>query len=200
MGASTKTSTLTRRQLIARMGWWALGIGIALLVPGWLLSWSVLLAWGELCVLLGAIWWLCSLFTSREPVRKAQRQYLRHMLPAMVGYVLAITVVSVSSRMDWPTWARTLVAVLPVLPMIWVVVSMWRMIQRSDELERRIHMDAIYVSCGITGVASFAVGMLELVDVWRPEGGLFWVLPAMFAVYGVAQWWGRRKYGFGDED
>src|SRR5699024_3559782 len=129
------------------------------------------------------------------PMSRANRRYIRSAMPAMGAYLLAILVLSTAQHADIATWLKAVVALLPVLPMIWVVFSMWQLLRDSDELERRGGMESIYISCGVVGLATFAGGMFQMMGLLKLPDALFFVLPAMFAVYGVAQWFVRRKYG-----
>ncbi|HEX7340578.1 MAG TPA: hypothetical protein VF271_11675 [Rhodanobacteraceae bacterium] len=197
---------LTNRRLMWLLAWWALGIGLVLCVIGWGLwagpGWAIFrdVLWlGVVCVLLGVIWALCAPRQSTELVSRAYRRYVRTFVPAMVGYVLAIFVMSSVDKGALPLWARVLLGLLPVLPMLWVVVVMWRFMHDSDELERRVQQEAVYATCGVVGVVSFALGLLQAVGALSLEVGLIYVLPAMFAVYGVANWWCRRKYGLTED-
>ncbi len=195
-GQTDAVPTLTKRRLFRRMGVGAAVVGLLLLALGWRYAWPDARKIGYVCAGLGAFWLLWSFRLGDEPMRPAYRSYLRQFLPAMAVYLLAIVVLETVSRQGLPVWAGALVAMLPVVPMVWVVVSMWRLVRSLDELERRIQVEAIYLTCGIVGLLSFAVGMLEQVGVIVLENGLILVLPAMFAVYGAAGWFCRRKYGF----
>jgi hypothetical protein len=185
---------MSKRRSTVVMGGWALGVGMTLALLGWWL-WRPLMWLGVLCAGLGVIWLLASRFSSKDPMTGAHRRYLRALFPAMGAYVVAIFVYGSLAHAGLPTWARALIALLPVLPVAWVVVSLWRYVRGSDELEQRVQIESIYITCGVVGVASFFVGMLESAGVVQLSSGLLLVLPAMFLVYGLVGWWCRRKYG-----
>lgn len=185
---------LTRRRLFRRMGLWAIGIGAVLLATGWWL-WPPLVPAGWPVLLVGAIWLLLSPWISNDPVRPAGLRYLRAGLPAFGGYVAALLVVRLAREFDLPAWAMALLAMLPVLPMVWMVFAMWRLARDSDELERRVVLEAAFVTSGVAGLLTFAAGMLQVVGVLDAGKWLIFVLPLMFFVFGVASWWSGRKYG-----
>lgn len=187
---------MSKRRLFRRMGIGVCVVGLLLLALGRVGSWPGMDRFGYVCVGGGLFWWLWSSRLSDEPMRPAYRRYLRQFIPAMIGYVLAIVVFEFVAQHGLPVWTNALAAILPALPMVWVVVSMWRLVRDMDELERRIQLEAIYLTCGIVGLLSFVAGMLEQVGVIVLENGLILVLPAMFGVYGLAGWFCRRKYGF----
>jgi hypothetical protein len=186
--------SISKRRSTMVIGAWALGTGIPLALIGWWLR-QPLMWLGVLCAGLGVIWLLTSRLTSNDPITGAHRRYLRAFFPAMGAYVVAIFVYGYLRDAGLPVWARVLTALLPVLPIAWVVVSLWRYVRGSDELEQRVQIESIYITCGVVGVASFFVGMLESAGVVQLSSGLILVLPAMFLVYGVVGWWCRRKYG-----
>lgn len=190
----TGAKPMSKRGFFLRLSLWTLALGVVLLAVGWWL-WHPVMQFGWLCLLLGVLWLISVPRISKEPMRPAGRRYLRTMLPAMGGYVLAIFMLGLFRHEALPIWARVLLALLPVLPIGWVVVAMWRVARDSDELERRIQLESVFVTCGAVGLAAFAVGMLEMARVVHLDAGLFWVLPAMFLVYGIANWRCRRKYG-----
>lgn len=190
----------TGKQLLWRLGWWALGIGIALWLAGWVGGWRTPVVLGWVGCFLGVIYLIAGRFSPNqaEPLSAAHRRYFRHFIPAIVAYVLALVLVTSLDNhglVPW-AWARALLSLLPVVPIVWLVWALWRLVQDVDELERRIQMESIYLTCGITGILSFAGGMLEMAGVFQLKGGLMYVLPLMFLVYGVTHWWSRRKYGF----
>lgn len=185
---------MTKRRLFRWMGASAIGIGVALLLMGWWL-WPLLVRMGWPTVGVGLAWLLLSPWMSKEPMRPAGLRYLRTLLLAMGGYFAALCVVSLSRGLAMPTWAMGLLAMLPVLPMAWVMFAMWRVTRDSDELERRIVLEAAFITGGVVGLLTFAVGMLQIVDVLHAGKWLFLILPLMFLVFGVTTWWVRRKYG-----
>ncbi|HEX7340811.1 MAG TPA: hypothetical protein VF269_00905 [Rhodanobacteraceae bacterium] len=186
--------SVSMRRYMLRIALWSLGIGVVLALAGWWM-WRPVFYLGCVMGLLG-VGWLAGLpMQSRDPVTPAFRHYIRTVLPAMGGYVLAVLVFDVVKVSLLPPWARVLVALLPVLPMVWVVFAMWRYTVQIDELERRVQLEAVFLTCGVVGLLAFAVGMLEMTRIVTLRAGLFYVLPLMFLVYGIANWWCRRKYG-----
>lgn len=91
---------------------------------------------------------------------------------------------------------RALFAVLPALPVIGVIMAMaWRVLG-SDELEQRIHMNALGIATAIVCVASVVVGFLAMAHVVALGGdALFWVFPLVCLSYGASRWLLARRYG-----
>lgn len=200
------TKPWSKQRLMRVAGVWATALGAVLValavifavaVPGvYPIVGYLLFPIGGSCLFVGLVWLVTSVWASKDPLSAATRRYLRHVFPAMGGYVLAIVALTIVTRADMAVWLKALVALIPVLPMVWVVFSMWRFVRDSDELERRIQMESFYVTCGIVCLLSFAGGMLEIVEVVQIKAGLFYVLPLMFLVYGLVHWITQRRYGF----
>jgi hypothetical protein len=113
----------------------------------------------------------------------AARAYMIQFLSAMGAYSILI-IVSVTLLINNPTasW-RGLVAVLPVIPATLVVLAVVRYIGRMDELQRRIHLDAIGFAFGATALLTFTWGLLE--NAGFPRLSMVWVLPLMAALWGI---------------
>jgi len=88
--------------------------------------------------------------------------------------------------------AAPAVALLPMLPVVLGVIVMVRMIDALDELQRRIQVQALGFSALVTGLGSFAYGLLERTGL--PPLSLTWVLPAMIWLWGIGHFVARRRY------
>ena len=130
-------------------------------------------------------------------MRPVHRRYLREFIPAMVGYVLLILGSVYWLRFGQPpaNW-RPVIALLPVFPIILVMRAMVRVIRDSDELERRIELEAVAISALLVGTGFFSAGLLAGAKVIALDGDAVavWVLPALCAIYGIAKCWAVRRY------
>src|SRR4249920_2935919 len=125
-------------------------------------------------------------------MRPVHRRYLREFIPAMLGYVLLIL-----GSMSWlrygqpPANWRPVIALLPVLPILLVMRAMVRVIRDSDELERRIELEAVAISALLVGTGFFSAGLLAAAQVIALDGDAvaIWVLPALCGLYGIAKCW-----------
>lgn len=134
--------------------------------------------------------------SGRDPNRMLQRRYLREFLPAMLGYVFVLPIsIILLLRVDLPTGWKVVVALLPVLPMAFVVRAMLRHMLRQDELQQRIELQAVAIACAVIGLASFSLGFLQNVRVLpSPTWAMLWVLPLMIGVYGMVRLLLARRY------
>jgi len=102
--------------------------------------------------------------------RPIHQRYQREFWPAMAAYVAIMFLL-------WPLLPRVhnellkiALALLPVLPVLFVVRSMVRLVLGSDELEQRIHLIGLAVSATVVSTLTLAGGFLA--GVADPGGGV----------------------------
>jgi hypothetical protein len=123
---------------------------------------------------------------------KMTRRYLAEFGGAMTAYVLVLfSTVWVLNTFPEGQW-RYAVAVLPVLPVILVLWAVQRQIARLDELQRRVQLEGLALACMGTAVLTFTYGFLE--GVGLPHLNWVWVLPLMFALWGLGAALAARRY------
>lgn len=128
--------------------------------------------------------------------RVTERRYQRRMVLAMVLYVAVLL-------LAWPLVHGTAsallkfaLALLPTLPVLYVIWQMAQRVWRSDELEQRTHLIALGASTALVGVASLIGGFLAAAGVVALDGSiLIWVFPVLLLGYQAARWWVARRYG-----
>lgn len=84
------------------------------------------------------------------------------------------------------------IALLPMAPVIAGAMIIMRRIDRLDELQRRIQVQALGFAAMVTGLGTFAYSLMERVGL--PPLSLTWVLPLLLALWGVGCFLARRKY------
>jgi hypothetical protein len=116
------------------------------------------------------------------------RHYLRDFIPAMVGYTLALPIsITLLLRVPMPLLLRVAAALLPMLPMVFVVRAIVRHVQRIDELQQRIQIQAIAIASVLVGMLTFGVGFLQNARLLpSPPWLMLWVLPCMIWTWGLA--------------
>lgn len=123
-------------------------------------------------------------------IRSVHKRYLREFFPAMFGYVLLIFLSVSWLKTLEGTAARTLVTLLPVIPIAFVIRAMVRVIRDQDEFERRIDLESIAVAGGIGSFGFFTFGMLlnaKVLAAPPAEAVAIWVMPVMMFVFGVVK-------------
>lgn len=111
---------------------------------------------------------------------------------AMLAYVVLLPLSIYAYRAVDQDALRAIIAVVPVVPTLLGLVAVLRAIRRMDELERRVHFEAVAFAFAATALLTFTYGLLENVDF--PRISLTWVLPLMVALWGLGQALARRRY------
>lgn len=122
----------------------------------------------------------------------AQKYFLRAFLPAMATFLAAAYLSTVWLRNIASTQLRLAVALLPVIPAVWVMYAVVLRIRGLDELQRRIELEAAMIASLLVGMASFAVGFL--VEAHVVQVSIIAVFPTMIGAYALAQTWVAWRY------
>jgi len=129
--------------------------------------------------------------------RMTERQYRRRTSLAALAYLLAMLLVWPLARGQHGMLLKGLLALVPAVPMLYLMVQMAARIRASDELEQRVHMQALGMACGVVCAASLIGGLLAAAGALRVQGDiLVWVFPLIMSCYGLGRWWlVTRHYG-----
>jgi len=129
--------------------------------------------------------------------RFSEKQYRRQLGVAMVAYMAAMLLAWPLARSAASVPLKVLLAVAPVLPMLFVIGLMARRIGASDEFEQRVHLLALGAATALLGALSLVGGFLDAAGVLALHGSvLIWVFPVTMFGYGAARWWLLvRHYG-----
>ena len=122
----------------------------------------------------------------------ASKRYLIEFGSALTAYagLLALSIYLLGPNPSG--WRATLVVLLPMLPaaaMCWAVV---RQLRRSDELQRRMQLEALGLAFAGTALITFSYGFLELVG-W-PKLSMFAVWPLMAMLWIIGGVLASRRY------
>ncbi len=123
-------------------------------------------------------------------------RYLREFIPAMGGYIIVLPIsITLLLAVDMPPALQSVVALLPVLPMLFVMRAIVRHMLRQDEMQQRIELQAVAVTCAVVGISTFSIGFLQNVKLLpSPPWLMLWILPVMIGTYGVARALITRRY------
>jgi hypothetical protein len=122
--------------------------------------------------------------------------YRRQMAVLMAIYVLATLLLLPQARAAANVPWKTLLALLPTLPIVIVIWLTATFVMASDELEQRLHLVGLSVATGIVGALSVMGGFLCATGVVNMDGDvLIWVFPALTLIYGGTHWLAARRYG-----
>lgn len=125
-------------------------------------------------------------------MRTAHRQYLKTFIPAMIAYVVVLfasMLILKKIGMDAPLALRAFLSLAPIVPIILVCRALIRFLRDSDELERKIELEAIALSGLFTGLIFLCLGFLASSKIIYLDGAVvaIWVFPSLFGLYGVAK-------------
>ncbi len=181
-------------------------VGLAFLGIGLLGLWQVLplnnylaglsAGIGGSCMLLSVPMWLMrgSMRDSARPML-AQRYYREFGIP-MVLYVLVMLFWRYLLGHVGSNWARVLIALLPAVLVVLVIRAVARYVRDSDEMQRRIELEAIAIAAGLVSGAYMMAGFLqaaELIDV-PASAAMLWVFPLLCAIYGITKSIHARRF------
>lgn len=88
---------------------------------------------------------------------------------------------------------RTALALAPMLPVLLFGKAVLGFYRTLDELQRKVAADAVVAAACVVGFGSFAWGWLEIRTA-VPALPTIWVMPALFAVFGIALPVVSRRY------
>lgn len=125
------------------------------------------------------------------------RRYTRDLILGMGAYVVVLFVsLLLLKRIDAPG-LRAMLALLPALPIAWVLRAMIRYVRDSDELQRRIELESISIASASVSMLYMTGGFLQsarVIDI-TAANAMLWVFPLTCLVYGVAKAVVARRYG-----
>jgi hypothetical protein len=126
-----------------------------------------------------------------NPTLKAMHRYYWHFGVSMSAYVIAIFF----SRWLWHSangpW-RTVLAVLPIIPVICVFASVVRFLLATDELQRRIVVNSLALAGGATALLAVTYGLLEADGL--PRLSAWWTYAVFMSSWIVAGYFVCRRY------
>jgi len=125
-------------------------------------------------------------------MRSANRTYLKTFIPAMLAYVLVLfcsILILKKIGLDASVYLRALLSLAPVVPILFVCNALIRFLRDSDELERKIELEAIAMSGLFTGLLFLCLGFLANSKLIYLDGAsvAIWVFPCLFGLYGIAK-------------
>jgi hypothetical protein len=128
-----------------------------------------------------------------NPTARASRRYLIEFGIAMTAY-LAVVGLSVWVLRHLVTSGPLyyLIALLPVVPIVFVLVAVVRYLRASDEFTRIVQLEALAASAGITALLAVTYGFLQ--GVGFPKPSAWWTYLVVMVAWGVASPIVARRY------
>ena len=128
--------------------------------------------------------------------RMNNKRYERQVMLSMAIYMVVLFAANPLLHATRSLPLKALLALVPVLPVLYVIALMWRRIRDSDELEQRTNLVALGVAAALVSALSLVGGFLSAGGVVQLKGDvLIWVFPVLMVGYGGAYKWVSRRYG-----
>lgn len=124
---------------------------------------------------------------------------VRGCLIAALAY-LATTALSVwllkQPLAEASSLTRAAVSLLPMIAIGFSIREVLRLVRSSDELQRRIDLEALAVSALAVGLGCLSLSLLVGANVLALEGRtvLTWILPALSVIYLIARLLAQARY------
>lgn len=123
-------------------------------------------------------------------LRAVHKRYLVRFLPAMAGYCALIGLYGWLVPRTGSVALHTLLALLPMLPIVLAMRAIALVIREQDELERQIDLQALAAAAMLTSCGFLSFGLLLNAKVVRgvpAELVALLVLPCFFWIFGLAK-------------
>ena len=123
---------------------------------------------------------------------KQRVQRIRPLLGPLILYIgLLVLAVSLAPNMKYSPW-RYVVALLPLIPGVFLAFEVVRVTSRIDEMERRILLEAVAFSFIFTLILLLSFGLLGLVGVPQPSPIIIAAIMCFLLLFGKL--WGNWRY------
>jgi hypothetical protein len=106
--------------------------------------------------------------------RAVSRAYQLEFWPGMAGYAVVLTGVLLWGDLDGDSPWRFVWAVLPVIPVFWIVRAVLRHIRRIDDYQRLLLLQGLAVGFAVAMIASVTIAFLEIAGLQVPDAG--WII------------------------
>ncbi len=127
-----------------------------------------------------------------NPTTAASRRYLVEFGIAVVVYLVVNAASAWALRHVANGPLHYLIAIVPVVPIAFVLVAVLRYLRCSDEFTRMVHVEALAISAGITAMLAVTYGFLE--SAGFPKLSAWWTYAALMVFFGAANPFVARRY------
>lgn len=174
------------------------GIGLPHLLPGVPRGVTVVLVVSALMMLLLALAYRGRVDEACDVAPpRLRRRYTRELLVSMTAYMLVLFAsLWLLKRVD-ALPLRAALALAPVLPIGFAMRAMVRYIRDTDEMQRRIELEAVSIATLFVSMLYMAAGFLQSAKVIAlpADAVMIWMFPLVCFSYGIAKALVSRRYG-----
>jgi ABC-type cobalamin transport system permease subunit len=123
----------------------------------------------------------------------AARRYTMGIIIASLLYAIALMIsVYLLKRLNPPAPQKYLIAILPVLPALWIPAVVLRFFREMDELQRRIQLEGLAFGFTAAAVLTLSYGFLQ--NAGLPQLSWTWVWPIMAVCWSLGLAIAHRRY------
>lgn len=116
--------------------------------------------------------------------RQASLKYLWEIAAGAVGFLVTFLFLPDLLPTDPGSGAAVVVALIPLVPVVWIAIALIRHVRRVDELQRGVILLSLAVGFGAAMLISLAIVFLSTAGVAVPQPE-WWVFIGGMAVWGV---------------
>lgn len=110
-----------------------------------------------------------------------------------MGAYVALMLVSVRWLHHHPeSTLRVAIALLPLIPLALTCLAVARFVRNTDEMLRRLHLDALAIAAGITAFLALTYGCLEMGGL--PRLSAWWTVVSIDMFWGLSVFALNRRY------
>jgi hypothetical protein len=113
---------------------------------------------------------------------------------AMLGAVLMIAASALNASADLGPGLRGVLALAPIIPLAALAWAIHRAVRQLDELQRRIHLDAMTGAFVGTAFVALVVGQLQHAHIGLPELNWAFLWPVQVVLWAAAYVLASRRY------
>ena len=126
-------------------------------------------------------------------MKPAAKIYLRSFGLSMALYMVAVFGVNSFLIMETlPQWQSALLALIPMVPVLFAVRAVLVFSRSWDELQKQQAMEGFLIAFILVGVGTFSYGFLE--GVGFPALQTIWIFPMLIAAQGIGRFYVMWKY------
>lgn len=115
---------------------------------------------------------------------KAGKGYLARLGLSMIGYVIVLIIsITVLKSMAPEDPFRYIVALAPVVPLIFAFFAYIWFVRQVDEMQRRIQFEAVSIGMALTLFITLTLGFLEIAGF--PRIDMIWVPAILIFSWGI---------------
>ncbi|GAC1655377.1 MAG: hypothetical protein NVS9B12_06450 [Vulcanimicrobiaceae bacterium] len=131
--------------------------------------------------------------TSKTTRIQPGKRYMYQLAGSMVAYaVLLVLSIDLLKTHSFSQPLLTLVALIPVPPLFFVMYAVVRFVNSIDELQRRIHLEALAFAAGATAMLAVTLAFLE--NAGFPRVSAFWAFASVDIFWALALPFVKRRY------